>query len=126
MSNDNQQEKAQETPQESFEAFCNRVGIKLHRGEKGGVEFSPFYGGNLLHKKPKQEKKPQETLEEFSKRVGLKYVRAKGSGLELGAYPGGSLLHKKPKKTSSQNSTAGRAHRSSKSHKTAAQPKGNS
>lgn len=62
MSNDNQQEKAQETPQESFEAFCNRVGIKLHRGEKGGVEFSPFYGGifytrsrRKLHRKTQQQ-----------------------------------------------------------------------
>jgi hypothetical protein len=54
MSEDDHQEKK---PQESIEAFCRRLGIKLHRGEKGGEQFLGYSGGNLLHKRPKKASK---------------------------------------------------------------------
>jgi hypothetical protein len=51
-------EKNQEKkPQETLEEFCKRVGIKLVRGERGGVEFCPYHDGNLLRKRPKQRSK---------------------------------------------------------------------
>jgi len=51
MSEDNQQEKNKDKkPQESIEEFCKR---------QGGVEFAPFHGGNLMHKKPKKEREFQ-------------------------------------------------------------------
>jgi hypothetical protein len=48
MSKDNQDKK----PQESLEEFSKRVGLKYIR-EKGGVQFCPYTGGNLMHKRPK-------------------------------------------------------------------------
>jgi len=53
MNEEDQQEKNNDKkPRETTEQFCKRLGIKLVR-EKGGVEFCPFTGGNLLHKRPK-------------------------------------------------------------------------
>ena len=49
MSDDNHQEKKQQ--EESTEEFCARLGIKLVRGKKGGQQFAPYPGGNLLHKR---------------------------------------------------------------------------
>jgi hypothetical protein len=46
-------------PQESFIEFCKRLGIK-HNSKQGGVEFSPYHGGNLLPKKPKRSAGQQE------------------------------------------------------------------
>jgi len=61
MSDDDHQERNQEKkPRESIEEFCARLGVKLHRSEKGGVEFAPFHGGNLLHKRPKRTSKDPE------------------------------------------------------------------
>jgi len=40
-------------PKESLEAFCKRLGIKYNT-KAGGVEISPYTGGNLLHRKPKK------------------------------------------------------------------------
>jgi hypothetical protein len=45
------------TQPESIDEWCKRLGIKRHRGEKGGQEFSPYHGGNLAHKKPKRHGK---------------------------------------------------------------------
>jgi|SRR6516165_10349999 hypothetical protein len=57
MSEDNHQKNNQEKkPRESFEAFCKRLGIK-HNARQGGVEISPYRGGNLLGKKPKKTSK---------------------------------------------------------------------
>ena len=44
-----------ERPPESFEEFCRRLGIKLVRGEKGGMEFVPWHG-------------PQQAAKEFEER----------------------------------------------------------
>ena len=55
MSEDNHQEKSPATKRrETLEEFSKRVGLKYIKGEKGGQEFSPFHGGNLLDKKPKK------------------------------------------------------------------------
>jgi hypothetical protein len=47
-------------PRESSDEFCKRLGIRTVN-EKGGVEFSPYHGGNLSAKKPTPEthKKPE-------------------------------------------------------------------
>ena len=50
-------------PRESSDEFCKRLGIRTVN-EKGGVEFSPYHGGNLSAKKPTPgtHKKPEAKL----------------------------------------------------------------
>jgi hypothetical protein len=58
MSEDNHpKNNPEKNQQESIEEFCKRVGLKYIKGEKGGMEFSPCHGGNLLHKRPKKTSK---------------------------------------------------------------------
>ena|SRR5262249_17946648 len=92
-------------PRESTEAFCKRLGIKLHRGEKGGVEFAPFHGGNLLHKRPKKTPlvhraaTPQDEShdeqdefdalpEEFKEHLWKAFIHKAGFGPHPGKYRG--------------------------------------
>ena len=40
---------------ETTDEFCKRLGIKRIKGEKGGVEFSPYHGGNLSPRLSRRE-----------------------------------------------------------------------
>ena len=59
MNNEKHQEKVQ---RESTEEFCKRLGIRMNK-RSGGVEFSPYPGGNLLHKRPKQSSKNRSCMQ---------------------------------------------------------------
>jgi hypothetical protein len=48
MSEEKNEEKK---PQETLEEFCKRLGIHYNT-RQGGVEFSPYHGGNHSIKKP--------------------------------------------------------------------------
>ena len=53
---DTKEGPAEVKPRESFADFCARLGIK-HNKRQGGVEISPYHGGNLLAKRPKKTSK---------------------------------------------------------------------
>src|SRR5215813_13076695 len=93
-------EDQENKPGESFAEFCKRLGIK-HNTKQGGVEISPYSGGNLCPRGRKKAKvtsnEPQESFAEFCKRPRIKLHKDEKGGQEFGAYPGGNLLSKRPK-----------------------------
>jgi hypothetical protein len=99
-------------PHESLEEFSKRVGLKYIR-EKGGVEFCPYHGGNLLRKRgqapapqdefdeqdeqdeSKQDESEQDEFdalpEDFKEHMWKAFIHKAGHGPHPGKYQGPSM-----------------------------------
>jgi hypothetical protein len=108
MNEDNQNNEEKTPPHETFDEFCQRLGIRtIKREGRPGVQSVPWREPfaqeaeagfrpattEMNEDKNEAEKPARETLEEFCKRLGIKFntrQRQQG-GVEFSPYHGGHL-----------------------------------